>query len=163
MSQRQRDNAKVYATAAGVVAGVALYKKVNATCGQCGCKITGKRYKIHAYNEVDKAAAELADVNPHATYCEDCYTELLNEFKSYKYRGSYKGVRTFSVNYRGNTHTDDEDGVSYTTDGYSDRYEAERVIRQVAAVYGCDAVTKLEFDRDSSGEWRASRIICDFK
>lgn len=156
-------NNKVLASAIAVGVGVAAYKRTHATCGKCGDKIYGKIHKIHAYGEVNRAAAELAGVNLRAAYCDDCYKELMSEFNLYKYRGNYKGVSTYSVNYRGNTHTDDANGVYYTTDSYSEQYEAKRAIRQVAAVYGCDAVTHLETDQDSSGQWTASGIICDFK
>ena len=167
MANNSRNSLNTYAAVGAVgaaAAGAMLYKRTHTTCGQCGCKITGRQYTIRAYNEESKAAIVMAGANPHAKYCSDCYASLKSEFDSYRSRiDNYDSVRTFSINYRGNTYTDDSNGVSYTTDSYDNRNVAEKVIRKVAAVYGCDAVTNLSFDRDDDGKWTASGTICDFR
>lgn len=164
MARHDDNNLTTYAGAAAVVATVMLHKRFTAKCGQCGNKISGKQHKFWIAGEVSSAAAELADIDPHERYCSDCYEDLKKEFDMYRRRAnSFGKIRTYSINYRGKTHTDDTNGISYTTDSYDSRKEVEDTIRKVAAVYGCDAVTQLEFERDESGSWSASGTICDFE
>ena len=68
MANNSRNSLNTYAAVGAVgaaAAGAMLYKRTHTTCGQCGCKITGRQYTIRAYNEESKAAIEMAGANPH--------------------------------------------------------------------------------------------------
>lgn len=80
MANNSRNSLNTYAAVGAAAAGAMLYKRTHTTCGQCGCKITGRQYTIRAYNEEGKAAIEMAGANPHAKYCSDCYASLKSEF-----------------------------------------------------------------------------------
>lgn len=163
MSNKKAETKNYVATAIGVAVGVgvAVYKKNHTECGQCGSKISGKKYKIKPHGEDEQVAASLAKVNPHKKYDAECYDKLSRDFNTYKKRAdNYENVRTYSINYQGNTHTNGCEGVPYTTNDYADRKDAENTIRKVAAVCGGDTVTNLTFERNDYREWRASGTIC---
>ena len=162
MANNKNQKTKNYVAAAmGIAAGAMIYKKTHTACGQCGSKISGKQYKIKPHGEDERVAASLAGVNPHKRYDADCYDKLSSDFNTYKKRAdNYENVRTYSINYRGHTHSNGCKGGPYSTTGYADRNDAEDTIRKVAAVCGGDTVTNLKFDRDESREWKASGTIC---
>lgn len=161
---RHDSDAMAYVGVAAVATAAMMHKRIKAVCDECGDTIYGKNiHRFWAVSEENKAAAEMAGIDPHARYCSECYASLKAEYDEYKNRAEdYTGVRTYSINYRGNTHTDDGDGIEYTTDEYDSRSIAEKVLRKVAAIYGNDAVTHLCFERSDDGKWTASGIICDF-
>lgn len=79
MANNSRNSLNTYAAVGAVgaaAAGAMLYKRTHTTCGQCGCKITGRQYTIRAYNEESKAAIEMAGANPHPAERSLCLLKM---------------------------------------------------------------------------------------